>query len=952
MKRILLPAIGLFAIAANIPAATFVTKVTQASGQNWTAAIWSNPPNTTLTAPAAGNSYESVDNGTAFGASATGGSVNNTRLRNPASAGVQTFPGDSLTLSANSELRAKTAGAVLNFPGVGGNPGLILNGGALNAGDDTVFAFTGKIQVTAPSLICPADQGAGAILQPRGFNFQAALSGSGSLIVCQAGLTVAQEVSSSFNSFTGEWIVKAGWLKGSGNGSLGDGNITIDPLASVPITTASTLSNGPAQLEIMYDITSPGRLTLRNGGKMILHQNCSFAAAAIEGTDLTTGKHSYAELAAAYPNNFASGGSGSITVGRIITVNTVNNETPGAGETSLLQALSGLQEGDIVRFNIAGSGPHVIVTPLGGYPLITANGVTINGYTQPGSSPNTNPILGGNNAQIKIVLDSTGTDTAPNPGNPELPLSRSTRLDLPAYVGNTGFGTSENAMLGVFEADNVTIRGLSFIARRTSVDVDANPAIYSVALIHEATNARVQGCWFGLAPGAGTTTADVKPPAAAVAAYRWRIGGDVYSAGAIIGTDGDGVNDRAEFNVMVGCRDAMALELPGARISGNYVNVFPDGLHFVDLDANYQLWKEVFEADGADLGDLTTENYENGRVTEGSVIGTNGDGVSDSDERNVFGHTVYGTHGEFYSSSLNAVLAGNYFGVGVDGVTPAPLSTNAAPDFVEFGGGSGQVRIGSNGDGISDDIEGNLIVNVPGSDFVVSGSSIPIVSRRNKLVNCGFAAVPFADGENSAYAAALADPSAGAVPVLRKLSGGILSGTIPAAGAGYPNVEFDLYKVDPVALANTNFWPLPMTHPMTFLGTYTDNGPGDSNPNANEFSIDVSSFGLSDTTYVAVAANYSAIPALFNATNAVTSPMSNPISARPTLSISLEPLVNATLSWLAPDGAFRLEFSNDLNDPGGWFPLGTGTYTGGRNTVLNAHDPFSPGVFFRLINVP
>jgi hypothetical protein len=636
---------------------------------------------------------------------------------------------------------------------------------------------------------------------------------------------------------------------------------------------------------------------------------------------------------------------------RIVTVNTVNNETPGAAETSLKQALTGAQNGDYIRFAIPGAGPHVIVTPIGGYPLITANNLTIDGYNQPGAAPNSNPILGGNNARIDIVLDSTGPDTAPNPGNPDLPLSRSTRLDLPAYVGNTGFGTSENAMLGVFEADNVTIRGLSFIARRTSVDVDANPAIYAVALIHEATNARVQGCWFGLAPGAGTTITDVKPPASAVAAYRWRIGGDVYSAGVIIGTDGDGVSDRAEFNVMVGCRDAMALELPGARISGNYVNVFPDGLHFLDLDANYELWKEVFEADGADLGDLTTENYENGRVTEGSVVGTNGDGVSDSDERNVFGHTVYGTHGEFYSSSVNAVLAGNYFGVGVDGITPAPLSTNVAPDFVEFGG-SGQVRIGSNGDGVSDDLEGNLIVNVPGSSFVIAGGGVPIVSRRNKLVNCGFAAVPYADGANSAYAAALADPSAGAVPVLRKLSGGILSVTIPAAGAAYPNVELDLYKVDPVALGNTNFWPLPVTHPMTWLGTYTDNGPGDSNPNANEFSIDVSSFGLSDTTYVAAAVSYSAIPGLFNATNAVTSPMSNPISARPMLSISLEVLVNATLSWLGPEGAFRLEFSNDMNDPGGWFPLGTGIYTGGRNTVLNAHDPFSPAVFFRLISVP
>jgi hypothetical protein len=618
---------------------------------------------------------------------------------------------------------------------------------------------------------------------------------------------------------------------------------------------------------------------------------------------------------------------------RIVTVNTTNNDTPGATETSLLQALTGVQEGDYIRFAIPGAGPHTIVTPLGGYPLITANNVTIDGYSQPGSAPNSNPILGGNNAQIKIVLDSTGAGL------------HSTRLDFPNDPGNTGYGTSENCILGLYQSDNSTVRGLSFIARR-SAGSDADPSIYAVALIREATNARVQGCWFGLAPGAGTTQADIKPPSSAVAAFRWRIGGDVYSAGAIIGTDGDGTGDRGEFNVIVGGRIALALELPGARIAGNYVNVFPSGLHFVDLDANYKAWQDTFEAGGSDPGDVTIENYENGRVTAGSVIGTNGDGVSDSDERNVFAHVIYDHHGEFYSSSANAVLAGNYFGVGVDGTTLAPLSTNGAPDFVEFGGGAGQVRVGSNGDGVSDDLEGNLIVNVRGSRFVVAGASVPVVSRRNKLVNCNVLVVPSSSADYTPY---LADVSMGIAPVLKSLTGGTLSGTIPAPAAGYPNAEFDLYLVDPVALANTNYWPAVVTHPMTWLGTYTDNGPADLDADPNEFSIDVSGFALSDTTYVAAAASYSSIPGSFNATNAITTPMSNPISRRPALSISLVPLGNATLSWIAAPGAFQLQFIDNLNDMG-WFPLGLGTYTGGRNVLDNPHDVFAAGIFFRLIS--
>src|SRR5437762_2980544 len=97
-------------------ATEFTTTTVQAGGQNWTAAIWQG------TSPTAGNTYRCIFNGVQFGGGATA-SPNDTRVRNPATAGVQTFPGDSLTLDANTEIRAKQAGAILNFPGVGGNPG-------------------------------------------------------------------------------------------------------------------------------------------------------------------------------------------------------------------------------------------------------------------------------------------------------------------------------------------------------------------------------------------------------------------------------------------------------------------------------------------------------------------------------------------------------------------------------------------------------------------------------------------------------------------------------------------------------------------------------------------------------------------------------------------------------------------------------------------------------------
>jgi hypothetical protein len=86
--------------------------------------------------------------------------------------------------------------------------------------------------------------------------------------------------------------------------------------------------------------------------------------------------------------------------------------------------------------------------------------------------------------------------------------------------------------------------------------------------------------------------------------------------------------------------------------------------------------------------------------------------VSDADERNILNHVVYGHEGEVYSSGTNIVIAGNYYGVGIDGVTKAPVSTNVAPDFSELPGTS-SIRVGSNGDGVSDALEGNLIVQCP-----------------------------------------------------------------------------------------------------------------------------------------------------------------------------------------------------------------------------------------------
>ena len=634
----------------------------------------------------------------------------------------------------------------------------------------------------------------------------------------------------------------------------------------------------------------------------------------------------------------------------VLTVDTVNNTSPAAGETSLLQALTSVQAGDTVRFKIPGAGPHVITTPLGGYPLITANGVNIDGYTQPGALPNTNPILSNNNAQIKIVLDSTGADTAPNPVNPSLPLRRSTRLDFPNDVGNTGYGTSENCILGAYQADDVSVRGLSFLGRRTAGS-DEDPSIYGVALIREAKNARIQGCLFGMAPGAANTLASVKPPASAVAAFRWRIGGDIYSAGATVGTDGDGTQDRSEFNVILGGRIAMAMELPNLRISGNFVNVFPDGNTFLDLDANYQLWTDAFTAGGSDPDDVTIENFENGRVADNTQVGTDGNGVSDAEERNIFNHVVYEHAGEVYSAGTNITVAGNYYGIGVNGTNKAALSTNVQADFIELPG-TASIRIGTDGDGVSDALEANLIYNFSGDTYCGAGASVPITTRGNILVNNQFAGVPFAEGQNgrayvSYYAPYVNDPSVNLPPIIKKFTNNIISGVFAAPSATYPNALIDVYLPDPVALENQLYWPKLINHPTKLVASFADNGPGDLNPAVGEFTYNLTALAPTPTTLVTVAVTYSQNATSAEAGLSATSPMSNPISQRATIRMELR-TTTVDLWWLAAEGEWYLQLNDVIDLPENWFEFFGETYHDGRNVISVPFELTSQAQFYRL----
>ncbi|MCA9261729.1 MAG: right-handed parallel beta-helix repeat-containing protein, partial [Planctomycetales bacterium] len=161
----------------------------------------------------------------------------------------------------------------------------------------------------------------------------------------------------------------------------------------------------------------------------------------------------------------------------------------------------------------------------------------------------------------------------------------------------------------------------------------------------------------------------------------------ISSASNMIGVDGDGAADDLEGNVISGNAGA-ALRITGVAAVGNAVAGNLIGTQ-IDGDTPLANARSVEILFGADQ----------------TRIGTDGDGVSDELEGNVIAGNLRGVD---LSVATNTTLAGNLIGVGALG---APLGNGSGG----FGSGilihnnTTDTRIGTNGDGLSDAAEANVI---------------------------------------------------------------------------------------------------------------------------------------------------------------------------------------------------------------------------------------------------
>ncbi len=152
----------------------------------------------------------------------------------------------------------------------------------------------------------------------------------------------------------------------------------------------------------------------------------------------------------------------------------------------------------------------------------------------------------------------------------------------------------------------------------------------------------------------------------------------------LLGTDGDGLNDAIEGNIISGNKGngLRLFKVSNARVSGNLIGT--------DMD-----------------GSAAIPNGGEGIVIDGlaanTLVGTDGNGVSDAVEGNVISGNV--GNGVRMDGSIDSVIAGNLVGLSIDGSTTL---ANAGSGIL-VNGGDQRARIGSDGDGAGDEAEGNFI---------------------------------------------------------------------------------------------------------------------------------------------------------------------------------------------------------------------------------------------------
>jgi hypothetical protein len=294
-----------------------------------------------------------------------------------------------------------------------------------------------------------------------------------------------------------------------------------------------------------------------------------------------------------------------------------------------------------------------------------------------GSGPQTIMVGSTTGLELPIITDSVSIDGTSQPGYGGTPLIALDGLDA-GNVHGLDFQSSGN-----------TVRGLNI----RNFGVFGGAGIVFGGNIIDGNNNVVQSCYIGT-DLTGTVAQS----------QRQEFGILIAGSNNVIGTDGDGVNDAAEGNV----------------ISGNDYGVLMEQFH--TTDHNVIAGNRIgTNADGsAAVGNALFGIFLLNNGITNTRIGTNADGVSDALERNILSGNLGGAG--VIDEGQNTVIAGNYCGTDATGTLAlggGNIEVGDGASGALVGGTTATARnvISGNGYGVElfgagtnhDTIEGNFI---------------------------------------------------------------------------------------------------------------------------------------------------------------------------------------------------------------------------------------------------
>ncbi|NIM48127.1 MAG: CSLREA domain-containing protein, partial [Gemmatimonadales bacterium] len=412
------------------------------------------------------------------------------------------------------------------------------------------------------------------------------------------------------------------------------------------------------------------------------------------------------------------------------TVNSANDADDGACDAThcslreAINAASATPGGGLIAFAIPGTGPHTIqpnsALPTPGWTVV------VDGYTQPGASPNTNPPNMGTNAVLMIELDGTNAGFGANGLNINASSSAVRGLVINRFGGaGIRLGSSGNVVEGNFLGTDVA--GAIALGNGVGVEV-AGPNNTIGGSTPSARNV-ISGQFRGISGGAMGTVVQGN-----------LIGTDAAGTSALTLGNTNGIRFDGASNTVIGGTSAaernvisgngFGVVLLGGGVSNNVVQGNYIGTDVTGATAVGNSFDGVLAGDGAIIGgtadgagNVISGNGWNGlsisgtgALIWGNLIGTDASGTTalgnGSDGIGITGtnHSIGGT-----TTDAGNVISDNAIGIVVGGTQVRVQGNFIGTDV------TGMVALG-NGSGIEVHGSDNTIGGTTGARNVISAS--------------------------------------------------------------------------------------------------------------------------------------------------------------------------------------------------------------------------------------